>query len=41
MTLFTTIAIEGLFSQYNFCPECGADMRGGRDKAGRGKRSRK
>lgn len=25
---FTTIAIEGHFSQYNFCPSCGADMRG-------------
>lgn len=24
---FTTIAIEGCFSQYNFCPNCGADMR--------------
>lgn len=24
---FTTIAIEGHFSQYNFCPNCGADMR--------------
>lgn len=24
---FTTIAIEGRFSQYNFCPNCGADMR--------------
>jgi len=25
---FTTIAIEGHFSQYNYCPYCGADMRG-------------
>ena len=25
---FTTIAIEGRFSQYNYCPNCGADMRG-------------
>ena len=24
---FTTIAIEGHFSQYNFCPNCGSDMR--------------
>ena len=24
---FTTIAIEGHFSQYNFCPNCCADMR--------------
>ena len=24
---FTTYAIEGGFSQYNFCPNCGADMR--------------
>ena len=23
---FTTIAIEGHFSQYNFCPNCGAEM---------------
>lgn len=28
---FTTIAIEGHFSQYNYCPNCGADMRGGED----------
>lgn len=25
---FTTFAIEGHFAQYNFCPRCGADMRG-------------
>ena len=25
---FTTIAIKGHFSQYNYCPYCGADMRG-------------
>lgn len=24
---FTTTVIEGHFSQYNFCPNCGADMR--------------
>lgn len=24
---FTTFAVEGKFSQYNFCPNCGADMR--------------
>lgn len=24
---FTTYAIEGYFAQYNFCPNCGADMR--------------
>jgi rubrerythrin len=24
---FTTYAIEGGFSQYNFCPSCGADNR--------------
>lgn len=24
---FTTFAVEGKFSQYNFCPECGVDMR--------------
>lgn len=24
---FTTYAIEGGFSQYNFCPNCGADLR--------------
>lgn len=23
---FTTIAVEGHFSQYNFCPNCGAQM---------------
>ena len=28
---FTTIAIEGHFSQYNFCPNCGAKMRGDQD----------
>lgn len=26
---FTTFAIEGHFAQYDFCPSCGADMRGG------------
>ena len=25
---FKTIAIEGDFAQYNYCPQCGADMRG-------------
>lgn len=24
---FATFAVEGKFSQYNFCPNCGADMR--------------
>lgn len=28
---FTTFAIEGHFAQYNFCPSCGADMRGEQD----------
>ena len=28
---FTTFAIEGRFAQYNFCPNCGADMRGEQD----------
>ena len=23
---FTTIAVEGHFSQYNFCPHCGAEL---------------
>jgi len=27
---FTTIAVEG-FGYYNFCPNCGADMRGKKD----------
>lgn len=27
---FTTFAIEGHFAQYDFCPSCGADMRGER-----------
>ena len=26
---FITYAIEGHMGQYNFCPNCGADMRGG------------
>ena len=26
---FVTHAIEGRMEQYNFCPNCGADMRGG------------
>lgn len=25
---FSTYAIEGRFAQYNYCPHCGADMRG-------------
>lgn len=25
---FTTFAIEGKFAQYDYCPNCGADMRG-------------
>ncbi len=25
---FQTFAIEGHFAQYNYCPQCGADMRG-------------
>ena len=29
---FTTIAVEGHFSQYNFCPNCGAKM-GGQNEA--------
>lgn len=33
---FTTYAIEGGFSQYNFCPNCGADMRPEKQKEGGG-----
>lgn len=29
---FTTFAIEGHFSQYNFCPNCGACMKGEQDE---------
>ena len=28
---FTTFAIEGHFSQHNFCPSCGARMKGAED----------
>jgi len=28
---FITFAIEGRMGQYNFCPNCGADMRGKQD----------
>ena len=28
---FTTYAVEGHFAQYNYCPSCGADMRGKHD----------
>lgn len=28
---FITYAIEGHMGQYNFCPNCGADMRGNND----------
>ena len=29
---FTTFAIEGKFAQYDYCPHCGADMRGGNER---------
>ena len=28
---FTTSAIEGRFAQYNFCPNCGVNMKGEQD----------